>query len=782
MLTQLFMQLEKRRVPVVMALAVLTIAAAWYAAQIRFDFTPQAIFGGSGDVVEYAEQFKETFGYEDSLLLVVLEATGSTDVLDARALTWQARIARSLSRVPDVEQVESLVTIRFVPHRVIRPPWIVMTRLLKGTEVDQEQEAAIRAQVDQFSFLNRSLLSADRRMTVIMLRLEPSARSIERTCAAIDAVQATVRLRLVPAGYKVWYTGLPAIRARVVDDLERDQWLFVPVAAGLGILIMTCVFRRPVGALLPLVAVGTGVTWTMAVLVLAGKPFDIITNILPVLLLIIGMSNCVHIVCRYGEEMEKEGVAPALRGVRTMSHMALPCLLTYTTTAVGFLSLMAARSGVLRALGWEAAVGFSLLFLATMLWFGTLLQLFRPPVNPVRSGDLRFGRSRTWRGQLPTDHAVLTLLVGGGLLAAAIVSGRRVVVNAAVLEAYADDHPVSRQMKTMEDQFAGFVSLEVSLASSKPDQFFEPRVYRRVARAVDFIRREAAVLRVVSYVDLHQEVYARLKRRPELRDELPTDDDRGRRRLARARRIVLRSAGSLSRGSFLSPDGRRARIKVLVRDVGTRKTLRMIRRIEARLAALFPRDDGVEFRLTGDAYLNAVLLDSFVRDLLFSLAGASGVIFALIGGLFRSVRYGLIAVVPNLTPLVLTLGYMGVRGYDMTVANVIVFAISLGVAVDDTIHFLARFSEERRAGYSVRESIFRTWAGTGRAIVLTTLLIMVGTFVLMWSSFLPTRRFAELVSVTMLGALVGDLVLLPACLSLFARRGPGADAPPLAGK
>jgi hypothetical protein len=142
------------------------------------------------------------------------------------------------------------------------------------------------------------------------------------------------------------------------------------------------------------------------------------------------------------------------------------------------------------------------------------------------------------------------------------------------------------------------------------------------------------------------------------------------------------------------------------------------------------------------------------------------VIFSLIALEFRSLRAGLIAALPNLTPLAITMGYMGYRGYDMNVGNVIVFTVCLGLADDNTIHFLYRFRDELRRGHPVPDAIQRAFLGTGRAIVATSLLLLAGLAALRMSNFVPTQRFAELTSVTILGNLLGVLLLLPAWLKL----------------
>jgi len=170
--------------------------------------------------------------------------------------------------------------------------------------------------------------------------------------------------------------------------------------------------------------------------------------------------------------------------------------------------------------------------------------------------------------------------------------------------------------------------------------------------------------------------------------------------------------------------------------------------------------------VTGEMYLAIRSMEQFVKELLFSLLLASVVIFFVLTMFFRSIRLGLVSIVPNMAPLIVTMGYLGLRGYDLNPGNVMVFAIGLGIAVDDTIHFLARFQDELSSGRDLKQAITNTARGSGKAILLTSVLIIGGMLILLNSSFVPTRRFAELTIVTMSAALAGDLILLPAMIRL----------------
>ena len=205
-----------------------------------------------------------------------------------------------------------------------------------------------------------------------------------------------------------------------------------------------------------------------------------------------------------------------------------------------------------------------------------------------------------------------------------------------------------------------------------------------------------------------------------------------------------------------------------VSDIGSLGFKQLVSDVHEVVRKELPND--LRYEVTGDAWLHAVCMDQFVRDLFYSLLAASGVIFVLIGILFRSLRTGLVSSVPNLFPLTMTLGYMYLRGYELTAGNVIVFAISLGIAVDDTIHFLARYREEAKSSDDRVDVVSRTLSSSGRAIVLTSCLIVSGLSVLVFSEFMPTKRFAELTAITMFAALPGDVILLPAMLSLLKKQ------------
>lgn len=765
--------LVRHRGIVLAILVAVTAAATALAVRVPFDFTPQAVFAGNDDLVDYCEDFKRLFGHEDAILLVVLQASGEHDLLEPASLTWQAEIAARLRKMPQVVRIESVATMQTLHAHLLGRRRLTAGPLIAKLPVDEEAAHKVRATLTD-SLAEGALVSKDHRVGAILVCLDPAARDIDSMRAAVQQTQKLLADHPPPDHCKVSYSGLPALRVDIVDELIADQIRLLPLAALLFFVVLVILFRCVSGTVLPLLATGAGLALSVGALTLTGQTLNIISNIIPALLLIFGVSCCVHVINRYAEESYRLPGQRELATRRTIENMLLPCFLTYATTALGFLSLVAAHSVSLRGFGWQAALGMILLYLVSMAVFASMLPYLRAP---------RFDRSdagsSSWvanvvslSGYTVARYPRTTVLSSLAVIAACLWLGSGLTVNSFMIETYEADHPTIQTMQVVESSLGGFLPLEISLRTDRPEQFVSPAVYAAVAEAQRYASAQPGVLFSRSYVDLNQEIYAKTRMRDELFERMPQNDDNGRRRVQRTHGVCRQFADALGYNYFLTRDGLRARVLLRLEDVGTKRTLAVIEGLEDKLAELFPAGGGIEARLTGDAYLNAKVMDGFVRDLFSSLLCASILIFGIIGMLFRSLRVGMIAMLPNVFPLTVTLGYMGLLNYDLNVGNVIMFSISLGVAVDNTIHFISRFREEIHHSGDVADAIYRSYQGAGRAMVLSSVLVVSGLAILLVSDFIPTRRFAELTGVTMAAALVGDLLVLPAMITLYWKRDP----------
>lgn len=738
---------------------------------LKFDFSPQSIYRGNDELLAYSEDFKRTFGYDDAVLLVLIQSTGAEDVLSVQSLQWQADFVEKLRVLPSVVRVDSLATIE-APR--LTTSGLALRPLIDQLTIDQSASDRIRTILENSQLVRGGMLSHDARLATVPIFLSPDLRDIEGLKKTVKEVEAILKQYPPPSQYRIMLSGLPAIRIQIVEDLARDMSTLIPIGGFAYLIVLVLMFRCLQGALLPLCAVGIGLTWTLATFALTHDSFNLVSNVLPILLMIIGVSSCVQILICYSEE-SSSGLDQWTAARDAITKMAAPCLLAALTTAVGFASLFTARSELLCRFGWQAAIGIAFQYISTLLTLGTLFRYCPPPtyVGMNESRPALLTRTVAFLGHTVARHAWLTIGCATAILAVAVWLGSHVVINTyAVAETFTDSHPTIHTLRLIERELSGIMQLEISLTAKEPGSFLKPEIFHDVIKLEEEAKVCPGVLDVQSYADLYREVLHGWPGRHQTDTdlELVPLSEVGQTRLERTDEFADRFSDAFHYHTYISEDGMRARIRIRLREISSREMLDVIRSLEEKAAMVFPAGSPIETRITGDGCVNAKALTILIRDLFYSLLTASLVIFTLISLEFRSIHAGLIAALPNLTPLATTLGYMGLRGYEMNVGNVIAFTICLGLADDNTIYFLYRFRQELDACGDTIGAVRRAFLGTGRAIVLTSILLLVGMSVLLYSDFVPTRRFAELTIVTIVGNLLGVLLMLPACLVLFWKK------------
>ncbi len=553
--------------------------------------------------------------------------------------------------------------------------------------------------------------------------------------------------------------GLPYLRSVLVDNMRTDNLRLIPLTVLVCLFLLLLSFRWLPGVLMPLAAVGVTALMVVGGMGLFGEPMNILNNIIVPLLIIIGISDATHLVQRYRDEVI--GEADTRRaGQRTVRAMAVAVMLTSATTAVGLASLVVSKTVMLRHFGLTAGLGVMVSYLVIITFVPSVLTWAKPPKSrPTRDRTSMFTNVTTnmvakllrWRWLVLALTAILT--AGAGYVAS------RITVDHALLDQFDESDPVYETTVLIEEKLDGVRPLELILVSADEDQFLDPKMVQTIQRIRNWAALRPEIIRTLSYGDMLRESYALLADDPSARSEEFKS-------VKQVKGLVTmmsqRKPSPLD--SWLTEDGRKARVQFKLRDVGAQATLTFLNELEKQIDAELSDDELVSYSFTGEAYTGSRGQTAVVRDLMGSLLIAVVVIFLLLAFFFRSVRFGLLSIPPNLVPLVATMAYMVWREIPLNVSTVIIFSVSLGLAVNGTIHVLARFREEMQSGLGREAALVRAARGTGRAIVISCVTLMAGFAVLLLSSFIPVRNFGELIAVTIGGCLVATLVVLPPLL------------------
>lgn len=800
----------------------LTAVFAAQIPKIKVDPAPENLLSASDEEgLETTQLFKEAFGDSSHVLLVLLT---SDNVLSAENLAYQHALTQGLSSIGAIDRIESL-TDMVLPRRVepdaaedegdledlddvddlddldaledeeveagfdaatmnalidiiesdparfpgglqaVGPRLQTTLRydpIAKDGVLPDDAEAQIRNALAQSPLLVGRLVSQDHTAAAVALFLkELSGRDMPRL---VKDVEAWIAENPAPEGSEVRLAGLPYVRSAIVERIRADQIILVPFTLLVCMALLWIAMRWIGGVFLTIASVGVLLMVTLGGMALAEEPLNILNNIIPPLLIIIGVTDCIHLLSRYRDEIGRgnDRHAAASQAVRSL---AVAIFFTGATTAIGLGSLIAARTEMLKHFGVTSAIGVMIAYVVTIFFVPPLMVSVKPPRGkpekpsggrPLESAMLVL-TSRVLKKPWPVVTAALVLLV------AAIVVATRVRIDHALLDQFDHDDPVYVTTQLLENKLDGVRPLEIMVRAEDPEIFLDPEFIQALDDVQAWARGHEEVIRTMSYGAILDQSLALLA------DDLSVFQEPFKSE-AQVKALVAmfgnRKPNPLHR--FLSEDGKLARVQIMLRDAGANRTIQIIDALEAELARRF-EGKPVSFRLTGDAYTSSRVQHAVVSDLLSSLLAAVFIIFVLLVGLFRSVRLGLLSIPPNLIPLVGTMAYMVLRDVPLNMSTVIIFSISFGLAVDGSIHVLARFREETRRGRLPSAALLRAARGTGRANVVSYTTLMCGFGIFLLSSFVPVRQFGELIAVTVGTCLIGTVFLLPALLKLFGQ-------------
>lgn len=766
-----------RRRPILIAAGIVFLACAATIPFLQFDFTYQKLFESGGDAQEYAQKFGDRFGHDDNILTVVLEGDElfAPEVLGPkRDLTYQ------LERHDAVVTAHSVATLSLPrPDSVSAEPHLghpydvdQQTDFLRGPAVEPREARQLAEDARHEPLITDRFVNPEGTKSIIAVWIDPDIRAAMDLDDLSGEVAGIVDRYEFPDDVSVDIQGIPELRATIMDQLRTEQYTTLPLVAVIFIGLLWLLFRRPAAIVLPMASLAFALAATVALLVATDSSINLISNILLHLIFIIGIADSIHMLTRQAEEVglgrtHDDAVKEMIR------HTGAACLLTTGTTAVGFLSLLSADAVILRSFGWQAGAGVMFAYLGTIFVLSAGLTYMRPVVRqstgPSRDKPALVERSLLAIGDRVLARPWTTVAVSVLILGAVIAQSRHVTVDTEIMDILVEDHPTRVATEQLEDELGGVIPLEISLEADEKQTFRHPSYFRKVDELQQYALEHEHVLAAESYVDYLQTARVAVVGDRDEREVLPESRDE-------IEQLLMLTADAPDAddelSNFVTDDFRKARIATRVASVGGNAHIELSERLETRGRDIFDGTD-VSVRISGLAHLSAVSQEAFVRDLGVSLCIAIVVIFGMMTVVFRSWKIGIISLLPNTIPLLVALGFMGWAGINLDSSTIIMFAIGLGLAVDDSIHFFARFAEERNRCDDLREAIRQTYQGAGRAILLTSILLVVGMAVLQTSQFVPTLEFSMLLGIIVAGAVVADLLLLPAVMYLIYSKFPG---------
>ena len=681
--------------------------------------------------IRYRE-FKSIFG-SDEIIRIVMK---NDDVLSPGSFAQIREITSGLSAIGGVRRVISLPEIKSAVDPAGR--W------------NLEQFRALLAPVDLF---RRNIVSDDFKSTSITVILESDA-AVDTVLERIDEI-----IRHYSGTGSIYQIGMPTVSRALAEFTKNDFLRLPPLAFMVIAIVLWGLFARLRFMILPIATVGTALLWTLGFMAWTRIPLSMLTMIVPVFIVAVGTAYCIYLCSEYTAWAgDTSTSAAAVSGA--FSHTAMPTVLAVITTVCGLGSLWVNRITAIHEFALSAVFGTLAIMVTALTTLPALLALL--PLPPKTAGAGRPGK------MIDTFlSGIVGIVLRRQRTALSIIGLFTVVCALGILRLRAEtnpvdylrqDAPVSRHFQDIHKHLSGCFPINVVMNANTPDYFENAGHVSAIARLQERLESFPGVDKAVSFADYLKLVnYAQNRFQPAAYS-LPEKDYQLRILLNNYRAMF----GEDMFERFMSIDLSRTNVLLMTHISSSREFLRLREMILAQIPPKFP--GFVTWEVTGLGVVVSASSHLLVRDQTKSIAISMGLIFGIVLLLFLSGRVGLVAIGTVLFPVIVNFGLMGWLGIRLSVATSLIASIAIGLAVDDIIHYLVRYSREFKKDLDKDRALRDTISAVGRPIIFTSLAISLGFSVLIFSHFAPTAIFGFLMMVTMSAALIGDLILLPSLM------------------
>jgi predicted RND superfamily exporter protein len=736
-----------RRVIVLIAIGAITAVAILGAVRLRFDSSIEIWFLDNDPSLVTYRSFLKRFAADEVAVVGVF----ADDVFDPQVLRGVKQLGRALEKAPHALRVRSLATVKVFDNT--DDEGLKIAPVYSEAPKSDAERKALRGKTLQNKLLRGTLVSPDGRATAIIVEMKAARDGMRAKRELTAAMKKALAAHPIP-GARMAIAGTPALDAAFEHHSTRDATLLGPVALAVLLLAALLLYRRFSAAALMLTVVGLATVWTFGLMGWLGIDLNVVSVALVVLTMAVGVADSIHVLSDYYRQLaEGKAVEGAVQA--SLESQLMPCFFTSATTMAGMLSLALSSLAPLREFGYLAAAAVGIAFLLSFTFLPAALSLFRPPdaafIERQQRGIVSRLLSRLARPSPRWRHAVLLvamILAGLGALGLS-----RLTIGTNPMTYFKRGDPIRVATTEIDRRLGGSVTLEF-LVETKRDGLKDPVVLKRLEAFQAWAEKRPGVTRVLSIVDTLKELRRVLGDGKPEAAKLPTS-----RQMAAQLYLLLEGEADFRRELQRGYSVTRITARAMLSDAG--KLTADTPRLEAKLARELSGDD-LRVRVTGFVKLMSDMESYLLNSQIKSFALAFCVVTLMMLALLRSVGLAALSLIPNLLPIALGLGFMGMVGISLDPGTVMIGSIALGLVVDDTVHFLVRLRRNLQAGASLEHGIDETMQETGRPIVVTSLILAACFLVLGLGSFNPNVNFGLVTALVVILALVADLIILPA--------------------
>ena len=726
---------------------------------MRFTYTEANMLPDDHQVNTAYNTFLDTFGEEGNLIIYGVK--DSLLFTPSNFSAWNV-LSKELGQAPEVDLTLSVGDLQKLKKRTDSIGF-EMVPLVRDSILSEKQLKKLQYELfEKLPFYNGLVYSPDKKSvrTAVYLKkdiVNTPARKIFIEKVLIPKIAAFEK----QTGMKVYTSGMPYIRTLNSQNIIDEIGMFIGAAVIVTSIIFFFFFRSYRATFISMITVIIGVLWAFGILGLLKYEITVLTALIPPLIIVIGIPNCIFLINKYHQEIKQHGnQAKSLQ--RVIAKVGNATLMTNVTTASGFATFILTNSQLLKEFGIVASICIIAIFLLCLLIIPIVYSFMAVPKNKhLNHLNKRWiNRFVDWMENKVRHNRIAIYIITIGLLCVSIIGIYNIKISGSLVEDMPKKTEFFKSIRFFEKEYKGIMPLEILVDTKRKKGVMKLATLKRMNELQEYIEEFPEFSQSLSVVDLVKySKQAYYNGNPEYY-QLPNSQERS---------FILSYAKSSTKDtnllkSYVDSTGQFARITTFMKDIGTERFDRIEEDLKAKALKIFPQDRyNVSF--TGKALLFQKGTKYLVKNLIISLSLAILLIALFMAWMFRSFRMILVSLIPNLLPLIITAGLMGFLGVPIKPSTILVFSIAFGISVDDTIHFLAKYRQELIANnWKIKKSVYAALRETGVSMFYTSIVLFFGFSVFTISSFGGTVALGALVSVTLVFAMLANLMLLPSLL------------------
>ncbi len=712
---------------------IVSLAFGWKLPDLRFQTSIYDLTIEDLPETKRYEDFKTEFGCEE-LILVVIRTEYVFDPVTFRQI---GLLSEKLSGIKGVTRVVSLPVIK--RDMDVTDKWSLV-------EFDK-----IITPIDLF---HQNLISEDKSRTVITLILD----DIKNKGKIVDSVEKIIDHE--NDRVSLYQIGMPVVFEALAKYTQKDFFALPPITLLVIGIVLFFLFHSIRGVLLPIGSVLLCLVWTFGLMAWLNIPLSILTMIVPIFLIAVGTAYCMYVVSEYMDacrlsETSKSAV------LQSFSNISLPTSLAVFTTIVGLCSLLVNKIYAIQEFALFSCFGLLSCLVIIFSFLPACMTILSLPGNDKEETKRkRFSLEHLLEKiiRLNLNHQKMTLSIISGIILLAIWGVFQIRIETNPVDFFKRETPVSQHFYDIYQDMSGSFPINVVLDSELEDYFEDPENIAKLLRLQDFLNSLDGVDKTISFAEYLKLINYATNQNKKGYYRLPIESFEVR-MLVNDFKSML---GDDMLKRFMSEDFSKANILLRTHISNSSELVKTKQRMIEHLQMHYARD--FNFEITGVGVLISQTSNTLTKSQIKSLSFTLAIVFIIMFLLFVSSKVSFVALVPNCFPILINFGLMGWLGIELSLVTCLIASIAIGLAVDDTIHYLVTYRREVRKDLNKNRALHDTVMRVGKPIVFTTLAISLGFSILMFSHFKPTAIFGLMMVVTMFAALVADLILLPSLM------------------